>query len=556
MFVYSANRVPILLNHVFAALAGAIGFICIFSAAELMVVEWYFLAGLIILLLVAPYIFGGSPERSVWLYIARIVLAAFLSGIAALIFGGGLSAIAEAYRILFEVEIDRETHPVIWSIAILFVAPVFGLSLTPQSFADEIRSPVEGTLVARAVGSFINYLITPVLLVYFLIILLYSGKILVEWSLPKGQVATISLVFSIGLTAFILFARPFSDRANIATRFLLSRWHILLIVPLILLSIAVFRRVSDYGLTPERYGLMIAVFWTCLLIVGPFLFRAQMTNRAILATSALLLLGASIGPWGAIGYSISNQVGRLHAVLERSNLIENGVLVEEAAQQTDISELDKVQARSIVRFLAEHDSLDRLKPLFLEASPSPFFGAGRVRNPSSWQIQRALGIATRAKPKRPPNVYSPNKPPEVTTTSVITKEPIIATVADGMTLVGPIRLNRSQLTPVSNGVHTFGAVKVAISNEEFEIRTLGQRFSFGLSDVRSSILENERLNQEKLGSSEPRDPIIVRPQGDPRKASLIIEDATLRQKYDDLLFDSVRLKMWLVIERQQQEKQE
>ena len=46
----------------------------------------------------------------------------------------------------------------------------------------------------------------------------------------------------------------------------MRHWFWLTVAPLALLVIAVWRRVSDYGVTPDRYWLALIALWLLILV--------------------------------------------------------------------------------------------------------------------------------------------------------------------------------------------------------------------------------------------------------------------------------------------------
>ncbi|MDC6684760.1 DUF4153 domain-containing protein, partial [Leclercia adecarboxylata] len=110
-------------------------------------------------------------------------------------------------------------------------------------------------------------------------------------------------------------------------RYFMRGWFFLLIVPAILLSIAIWRRLTDYGVTPDRYGVALVAVWIASLVLYLAIRRNRADMRAILGAVGVLLLTGSVGPLGANGLTISSQFKRLVALLESNGVLKDGKIV-------------------------------------------------------------------------------------------------------------------------------------------------------------------------------------------------------------------------------------
>jgi len=132
----------------------------------------------------------------------------------------------------------------------------------------------------------LNYVLSPVLLIYTVILYLYFIKIAFVWSLPKGGVAAIVLAFSIGLfflKGCVLLVNKcpykwFYDKASF-----------IVFPAYIMFWIAIIYRINQYGFTEERVYLLIAGLVISLTAI---LFLAKRTGRYLyVMLLAILLFG-------------------------------------------------------------------------------------------------------------------------------------------------------------------------------------------------------------------------------------------------------------------------
>jgi hypothetical protein len=119
-------------------------------------------------------------------------------------------------------------------------------------------------------------------------------------------------IFALGGTGAWLIAWPWRERGTRLLRWFMGGWFWLCIVPAILLTIAVWRRVSDYGVTPDRYGIALVAVWIAALAA----YLAFRRNRQHVSHNRRFcrVAGGLIGPFGA-RLTISGQLGRLAALL-------------------------------------------------------------------------------------------------------------------------------------------------------------------------------------------------------------------------------------------------
>ena len=244
----------ILISFAAAVIAAALGYFTKIFDTNLL----FLFAGLVPVLMIAPYLKDNAKQGAIWLFNLRFGLAALLAVIVAALFAAGLSAIVEALNFLFDAGIDSNLHEHIWGTAASLIAPIYGLSLMPRDLDEEVDiASQKDTLLARGVSVLVNYVLVPVIVVYALILHAYAVKIVLEQNLPKGQIATMVTIFALGGTGAWLVAWPWREAGTRALRWFMRGWFWLTIVPAVLLAIAIWRRITDYGITPDRYGILL-----------------------------------------------------------------------------------------------------------------------------------------------------------------------------------------------------------------------------------------------------------------------------------------------------------
>lgn len=345
----------------------------------------FVLGGLILALMVSAHLRSGASQNAVWLFNARLGLAAVLSVIIGLIFAGGLSTIVASLNYLFDAEIDRSAHEHIWTVGVALIGPIYGLTLVPADLDEELTLAEDGNVLERGVAAIINYVLVPLAVAYAAILHLYAIKVGWAWELPKGQIGTMVMLFGFGSAATYLIARPWAERGTALLKWFLASWFWFVIVPSVMLALAVWTRISDYGVTPERYGLALVFLW--LILVAAYLAarRSHADSRVIIAVLSALLLAASVGPWSARSISLSSQMSRLTDILQSFGYLKDGRLLSVLPRDENVSVSIAASARSIIDFLRHEDELARLQPFFEGRENSPFEG---VRE--QWKLVRDI----------------------------------------------------------------------------------------------------------------------------------------------------------------------
>lgn len=261
-----------------------------------------------------------KTDKSFWSFTELIVRELISTGIYAGLLMGGLSLALFAIDTLFGVDFTDKVYGNLAVVCFIIFAPVYFLSNIPAK--DKIYS------IESDFGKFLKilglYVILPILGVYVVILYAYLAKIIFTWELPNGWVTTLVSVLALGgyVAKFLLY--PMSD--NKVVNFL-NRYFSLLLMPLVvLMTIGLFRRISDYGISINR--LYVLVFNVWLYGVSVFLILTQSRSLKWLVISFVsVLFVVSVGPWSV--YSITERTIRteLNEQLTTHKLLINGKLV-------------------------------------------------------------------------------------------------------------------------------------------------------------------------------------------------------------------------------------
>lgn len=359
-------------NVAFGLLIGVAAAATLWFHGVLGVHRSFFMVGLVFLLMTAAYLRPRASQAAFWLFNLRLGMAALLAILVAAAACGGISAVLASLEFLFEIKVPQDLYEHVWVTGGTLIGPLYGLALTPSQFDEEVDlESYRDYLLERGVSVLLTYVLIPVVLLYTAILYAYAAKIAFVWTLPKGQVAILVTLFALAGTAAYLISYPWRHRGSALLRIFRSSWFTLTVVPIVLLIVGTWRRIQEYGITPERYALVVIAAWLTGLVIAFLWQRRSIDIRHMVGSLAILMLATSIGPWGARTLSMNDQFGRLQSLLSAHGFLTNGRLSETPPPATTLSNAERDMAGSIIYFLVNEGEHERFRPWF----------AGRKANP-------------------------------------------------------------------------------------------------------------------------------------------------------------------------------
>jgi hypothetical protein len=328
----------------------------------------------------APYDGAASLQRF-WDFNKSMFLRFLAAGLYSGVLFAGLSIALLALDKLLGVTIEERMYGQLFAAIGLGFNTWFFVSTVPPA-----PSPKDEPY-PRALKTFSQYTLIPLVTIYVLILYAYSIKILAVWEWPEGWVANLVLGFSVTGILALLFVYPIREREENRWIRTIWRWYFPALFPLtLLLLLAIWRRVSEYGITPNRYIVIGMGLWLFGLVVYFSLRRSS--NIAIIPLTFLALtLAATFGPWGAVSVSERSQRARLEELLVRHNILQNGSIVR---AQGLIASDEAAEISSVVQYLCTMHGPGVLRPWFGDRL-DPLVAD------SSGDLQRARGTTAASK---------------------------------------------------------------------------------------------------------------------------------------------------------------
>ena len=307
---------------------------------------------------VAPFHHGGSVA-AFWEF-NRIVFQRILQSVLfSTILYAGLAIALWAVQSLLGVKVAWKAYYFLFlSVAFMFNTWFF-LAGVPSEW-QELENDYEYPAGLRL---FVQFILLPLVTLYVIILYGYLVKILIIREWPRGTIGwLVSIVSVFGMLALLL-VHPLRNRPGHRWIQLYSRSFYLGLFPLIvLLLMAIWRRLSEYGLTEERYFLLVLTLWMTG-IAGYFSVGRQSSIKIIPISLALVATLTFAGPWGPYQLSLRNQLGRLSDRLERLGILKNGH-IEKTTAPLDFK--DRKEISALVRYVLDMHGVESLQPWFNE----------------------------------------------------------------------------------------------------------------------------------------------------------------------------------------------
>ncbi|MBE0642612.1 MAG: DUF4153 domain-containing protein [Bacteroidetes bacterium] len=289
-------------------------------APQMHVIRLFMLVvGMHLFVAIAPWL-GRGEVNGFWQFNKTLFLRAFLSGLFTGVLYAGLAIALAAIENLFELSVPGERYGQLWILLTGMFMTWFFLAGIPEDL--ESLDSLED--YPKALKIFAQYVLLPLVAIYLVILVAYSGKIILAWSWPYGWVSRLILGFSIAGMFSLLLLYPIRDLPGNGWIRSASRGFYIVLAPLLLMYfLAVFERLSDYGITESRYIAIVTGGWLAVMVLY-FLFSRGKNIKAIPLSLCVLAFLVAVGPWSAFSVSEQSQVHRLRSLMEKNGMFADG----------------------------------------------------------------------------------------------------------------------------------------------------------------------------------------------------------------------------------------
>ena len=261
-----------------------------------------------------------NSELSFWEYNKNLFVNLFLTVVFTGVLIGGVElaivAVQELFNIDFEAKIYAETF-----FALAIFGSTFIFLLFNESGLDYLEKEGKYPVILKF---FTQFILIPLLIIYVVILYFYSAKILINWQLPRGWVSYLVLAYSIVGIFALLLVHPLKDLKLKSWILVFNILFYYTLIPLILLLfVAIFTRVLQYGYTEARYFVLLISIWLTTIVLY-FIFVKKSSIKFIPTSLFVFGLFSLLMPYlNAFSVSKRSQEHELIEILKSNQLLVN-----------------------------------------------------------------------------------------------------------------------------------------------------------------------------------------------------------------------------------------
>ncbi|MBR1889292.1 MAG: DUF4153 domain-containing protein [Alloprevotella sp.] len=297
---------------------------------------------LLVVIWVLPFL-RSKDDVPVWNFGLRLLVSWMVCQIIGMILIGGISMLWVALQGLFGFALggSKGIESIYVLFGFLFPLLLF-LGLIPAGERKHDYT-LRGTGFLRKI---VLYIFLPLEALYLLVLYVYALKILLTWQLPDGMVSWLVIVAFVGCVGIEVLLYPSRKKYNHRFDNLVAQYLPLILLPLLLLmTVGICRRFSDYGITVARLYLALLNAWFYIVCLWLHISRAR-HFRFIPVTFAVLLLFSSVFPVNFTSLTRNSLVRTIH-----NTFLNNGAKqlpIELSQFDRLMCSMPKAEAKSVV----------------------------------------------------------------------------------------------------------------------------------------------------------------------------------------------------------------
>ena len=233
-----------------------------------------------------------------------------------------------------------------------FITEVFGVSL----FLSLLKKPddnLENYEFPFIFNLLIKFVIIPLIIIYTGVLYIYMTKVLISMHLPKGLISHLVLWYTAFSVAVMILITPFTQKDKFFENF--KKYFPYFSIPLIFASLfAVFQRTYQYGITENRYYVLISIFWLFFCMI---LYIRKMNITGIFISLITSLVISVYTPLSAKNVSNFSQSQRLKRMLVKYGALKDGK-ISKITQKLNNGEGSQIY--TTIQYISDNSTIAKL----------------------------------------------------------------------------------------------------------------------------------------------------------------------------------------------------
>ncbi|OWU98636.1 DUF4153 domain-containing protein [Fibrobacter sp. UWR2] len=275
---------------------------------------------------IAPF-WKDKDENAFWIFLFKNLKALVVAALVTALLLASVEALVFCFGALFEHDFDEKVYFYIFYFCASAVFPILYFSGIPAIEECHRETPA----LNKFATSTIRFLFVPVLSLAILLFYAYIVKFIVLWDMPQGMVSYFVSGFMIYMLALVTILYPTRlAPGNTFEKKLLKVFPAACIPLVVMMSVGLIRRISDYGISAERiYAATINIYF--YIIIAVFLIdKIKCKSRYIAVIFCAIFFVITDTPLSA--YSISQRVwmGSIREALAEAGYTEFPLSKEDA----------------------------------------------------------------------------------------------------------------------------------------------------------------------------------------------------------------------------------
>lgn len=233
-----------------------------------------------------------------------------------------------------------------------FITEVFGASL----FLSLLKKPddnLENYEFPFIFNLLIKFAIIPLIIIYTGVLYIYMARVIISMHLPKGLISHLVLWYTAFSVFIMILITPFTQKDKFFENF--KKYFPYFSIPLIFASLfAVFQRTYQYGITENRYYVLISIFWLLFCMI---LYIRNMNVTGVFISLIICFIISVYTPLSAKNVSNFSQNQRLKRILIKYGALKDGKISKITQKLTN---RQGSQIHTTIQYMSDNSTIAKL----------------------------------------------------------------------------------------------------------------------------------------------------------------------------------------------------